>query len=802
VNTSAEVIDLSDELSRVGTSLNPPQLAAVTHGDGPLLVLAGAGSGKTRVLTHRIAHLITSKRARPQDILAVTFTNKAADEMKHRLKALLHDQAEGLWVSTFHSACLRILRRHGKLIGFPGDFVIYDDQDSTSLMKKVLKEQNVTDKNITPTFVLGCIDRWKNEDIEPEKAVTIKGSYNLSVAAELYGKYQYALLRAQAMDFGDLLCKTLLLFRTRPDILQLYQHHLHYILVDEFQDTNKVQYLLLKMLAEPRRNILVVGDDDQSIYSFRGAKVSTIINFDLDFPGTSVVVLDQNYRSTGTILKAANSVISENRHRKEKNLWTEGKEGDPISLFVGQDETDEAEYVARTIGEVTTDPTLSYSSIAIFYRTNAQSRALEDALITAKIPYRIFGGLKFYDRKEVKDILAYLRILINPDDSQSVLRVINTPPRGIGATAIGQLESIAGAHRMNLIQVARSVANQAKPIARFVELYDQLLAKAQFLSLSDLIREIVESSGYRARLEAIGGDESQSRIENLVELQGFSAQFDLAGENPTQTIATFLDRISLSSSADMPREDQGGPSGAVSLTTLHLAKGLEFPVVFLTGLEEGLIPHYRSLEDPPALEEERRLCYVGITRAMKKLFLTRSMQREMFSAGGGFGSSGGVRFASRFLRDIPGNLVEAVTEASVLHATRYEPVEQEHSRLWGKVSRNRTRPAQSPVGFGENRRASPGQLTASGQPHPTIRSADSFQAEDPRPLLSSEQVAIGLRVFHPTFGLGAITRIEGDVTKKPEQAKITIAFESPPVSKRLLLKYARLRVAQEDGREG
>lgn len=428
MKTSAASIPSTDENPRVGASLNPAQQAAVTHGEGPILVLAGAGSGKTRVLTHRIAHLVSTGRAKPDNILAVTFTNKAADEMKHRLKALLQDQAEGLWVSTFHSACLKILRRHAKLLGYRNDFVVYDDQDSTSLMKKLLKEQQVTDKKLTPSYVLGCIDRWKNEYIDPGKAATIKGSYLLSVAAELYDKYQRALLQSQAMDFGDLLFKGLQLFSAYPEILELYRHHLHYILVDEFQDTNKVQYQLVKLLSEPRRNILVVGDDDQSIYSFRGAKISTIINFDKDFPGTRVVVLDQNYRSSGSILRAANAVISRNVHRKEKNLWTEGEAGEPITLFVGDDETEEADFVAREIAETAATKGLPYSAIAVIYRTNAQSRALEDALVSAGIPYRIFGGLKFYDRKEIKDILAYLRILLNPDDVQAVLRVINTPP--------------------------------------------------------------------------------------------------------------------------------------------------------------------------------------------------------------------------------------------------------------------------------------------------------------------------------------------------------------------------------------
>ena len=798
------MIESSEIDSRVGTSLNPAQLAAVTHSEGPLLVLAGAGSGKTRVLTHRIAHLVSTGAARPNQILAVTFTNKAADEMKHRLRALLHDRADGLWVSTFHSACLRILRRHAKLLGFQNDFVVYDDSDSSSVMKKLMKELNITDKKITPSYVLGCIDRWKNEWIDPTKAASIKGSYNLSLAAELYDKYQCALLKAQAMDFGDLLCKALDLFHLHPDILELYRYHLHYILVDEFQDTNKVQYNLMKLLAEPRGNILVVGDDDQSIYSFRGAKVSTIINFDKDFAGTKTVILDQNYRSTGSILRAANAVIRKNSHRKEKNLWTSDDDGEPISLYVGEDEGDEADFIAQRIADYAARFSTPYSSLAVFYRTNAQSRAIEDSLVAAGIPYKIFGGLKFYDRKEVKDIIAYLRILINPFDNQSVSRVINTPPRGIGSSAVAQLESFATSQGISMIDSARAIASQSKAVARFVALYDDLREKASSIPLSSLIQEIVETSGYRARLESIGDDEAQSRIENLVELQAVASQYNLAGDTHLETIGTFLDKAALSSSADLPRDDQGQSAGAVSLTTLHLAKGLEFPVVFLTGLEEGLIPHYRSLEDPAAIEEERRLCYVGITRAMKKLFLTRCVHREMFSAGSGFGSTGSYRMASRFLRDIPSEVVEAVTEGSVLNAARYETIEVDDagfrpSRLSSKSAINAF-PAGS-FQQGSSQRAllhqwNPNETsgnTAKAAARSLLQSADTIEQTDSRPLLAPDELSISLRVFHPSFGAGTVTKIDGDLEKKPNNVRVTVVFDNNKEAKKLLLHFARLR---------
>lgn len=799
--------------SRVGTSLNSSQLAATIHGEGPLLVLAGAGSGKTRVLTHRIAHLISTGAARPDQILAVTFTNKAAAEMKHRLKALLHERADGLWVSTFHSACLKILRRHAKLLGFQNDFVVYDDSDSQSVMKKLMKELNITDKKITPSYVLGFIDRWKNEWIDPSKAALIKGSYNLSVAAELYDKYQRTLHQAQAMDFGDLLCKVLDLFHLQPDILELYRYHLHYILVDEFQDTNKVQYQLIKLLAEPRRNLLVVGDDDQSIYSFRGAKVSTIINFDRDFPGTKTIILDQNYRSTRSILRAANAVISRNRDRKEKNLWTSDADGEPISLFVGEDEGDEADFIAQSIADYAAKSSLPYSAIAVFYRTNAQSRAIEDALVAAGIPYRIFGGLKFYDRKEVKDVISYLRILINPFDTQSLLRVINTPPRGIGSSAVAQLESYAKAQGISMIDAARAVGSQSKAIARFVELYDHLHERASSMPLSALIQEVIESSGYRARLESIGDDEAQSRIENLVELQAVASQYNLAGDSPLETIAVFLDRAALSSSADLPQEDSQQSAGTVSLTTLHLAKGLEFPIVFLTGVEEGLIPHYRSLEDSDAIEEERRLCYVGITRAMKKLFLTRCMHREMFSAGSGFGSTGSYRLASRFLRDIPSEVVETTTNNRELETTRYESIDDDDAgfrpnrlSVKSKTPYSRDEIQQAPHSLQPIRRLPASGLgRTSGSPSAglkmtpknLIRPADTIESTDSRPLIAPHELSVSLRVFHPSFGAGTVTKIDGDLQKKPNNARVTVLFDNTNEAKKLLLHYARLRAVSE-----
>ena len=553
------------------------------------------------------------------------------------------------------------------------------------------------------------------------------------------------------------------------------------------------------MLAEPRRNILVVGDDDQSIYSFRGASVGTIINFDKDFPGTKVIVLDQNYRSTATILNAANSLISKNRERRAKRLWTSSDDGDLIKLFVGEDEAEEAEYIAKNIAQITDSAfkkgeKTPYSSIAIFYRTNAQSRAIEDALVYAGIPYKIFGGLKFYDRKEIKDILAYLRMLINPDDGQSFLRIINTPPRGIGSVTVSNIENLAYKEGISLLKATRLIADQVKSLSKFIELYDDLLNFSFSHPLSDLIGYILERSGYIEKLKSVEGEDTQSRIENLMELKAIGSQMDLSGEDTFDTIRKFLDRASLSSGGDLPNDANSAQDnlGFVSLATLHLAKGLEFPVVFLTGLEEGLIPHYRSKDNPEALEEERRLCYVGITRAMKQLYLTRSENRDMFSSGGSFGSTGSYRVRSRFLSDIPTNLLDSDYEKALPRFNRYEiddstQIEPIYNKY--KVSSFDTKSKDIIKNLKSFNKITKADYNLKN----IVHVADDLPESTSLPPISADKIFSGSRIFHPIFGEGTILNIDGDLRSKYDSTKVTILFDKGSIRKRLQLKYAKLR---------
>lgn len=658
--------------------LNFPQREAAMHLLGPILVLAGAGSGKTRVLTRRIAHLVLAHRVRPNQILAVTFTNKATDEMRERLHKLLGEQAEMLWVATFHSAALRMLRRNAEQLSYKNDFVVYDDQDTKSVLKQILKDLNIDEKKFPTSIFSRAIDAAKNALVGPDDFVswlrkTPSNTHDskredaaVQQQAEVYQYYQRALVRANAMDFGDLVMNAVLILRGVPAVRNFYQHQLQFVLVDEFQDTNHAQYEFVRLLTESHRNLLVVGDDDQSIYAFRGATIRNILEFEKDFTGARVVTLDQNYRSTGNILSAAHEVIRHNNSRKEKKLWTAAAAGDKIRTFVGSDELEEALFIATEI-RVAHEAGLPFKKIAIFYRTNAQSRAIEEAFIQARIPYRIFGGLKFYERKEVKDIIAYLRLVLNESDDQALLRTINTPPRGIGAQTVQGIIRRAQEQRMSYLAAAKDVANQSKSVRKFVELIEDFQARSTSVLLSTLIHDLVEASEYGPRLRELGDLTSQSRLENLLELEAIGRSIEGTASDPRETLHMFLDRIALTSGADVPSEslvdEKGGkaasPDDTVSMMTLHLAKGLEFPTVFFSGLEEGLLPHYRSIYDPAAVEEERRLCYVGITRAMERLYLTRALSRGMFASGGD-GYGGLYREKSRFLYDIPDALTEQV----------------------------------------------------------------------------------------------------------------------------------------------
>jgi DNA helicase-2/ATP-dependent DNA helicase PcrA len=786
--------------------LNPPQLEAVQHHLGPILVLAGAGSGKTRVLTHRVAHLVLHHGVRASSILAVTFTNKAADEMKERLHALLGAEAKYLWISTFHSAALRMLRRHAQLLSYSSDFVVYDEQDSKNVMKQVLRDLNIDEKKFPPQLFLRYVDQCKNSYVLPEDAHQASKDFANRQQAEVYERYQRELMKANAMDFGDLLVNSVLVLKKFPEVLQLYRSNFQFVLVDEFQDTNKVQYMFIRLLTEPRRNLLVVGDDDQSIYAFRGATIKNILEFEKDFPETKVVKLEQNYRSSAHILSAAHAVIEKNASRKKKKLWTDRGDGAPIIAYLADDETDEARFVIRQI-ETRVRAGLSYAQIAIFYRTNAQSRAIEEELVSAGIPYRIFGGLKFYDRKEIKDILGYLRLLVNEQDNQAFARTLNTPPRGIGAQTYQSIVEESKASNISHLQAAQAIAQKNKHVAAYLKLIEEFKESSKKLPLSDLVQEVITKTEYGPKLKALKDPTSESRLENLQELVAIGRSMESTSDSPFGDLRQFLDRVSLTSSSDLPTGSEDGrvPSAdetkkppAVSLMTLHLAKGLEFPLVFLTGLEEGLVPHHRSLLDPTAIEEERRLCYVGITRAMEQLFITRARQRGMFSAGDGFGVSGMMREASRFVKDIPSEHLESFGSDFLANSTptyRGEESDEEYLPQFTRLREERY--PQTRKTFTTNR---PTRGSISAVPRGgLLKTADDLAGEKPHAdwspkLVAAEvdQLSPGTNVVHPTFGSGVVESIDGDLENNPGKAKVAVRFSDSNEVRKLVFKFAKL----------
>ncbi|WP_208026728.1 DNA helicase PcrA [Rhabdothermincola sediminis] len=626
--------------------LNPVQREAVTHGDGPLLVIAGAGSGKTRVLTHRIAHLIRDRGVSPFEILAITFTNKAADEMRQRVGSLVGPVAEKMWVSTFHSACVRILRREAGLIGFPSSFTIYDQADSVRLVGYVIRDLGLDTKRFPPRSVQATISAAKNDGIDvDEYAEQARVIFERKIA-DIYREYQSRLQRAGAMDFDDLLGATARLFREHPDVLDHYRRRFSHVLVDEYQDTNRVQNELVLQLAAEHRNVFVVGDSDQSIYRWRGADIRNILAFEDAFPDATVIVLEQNYRSTQTILDAANAIIANNFGRKPKELWTEAGSGEPIVRYHADDETDEAQWIAHQMAHLHDGGQYRWGDLAVFYRTNAQSRVVEEHLMRVGIPYKVVGGTRFYDRREVKDALAYLRAAVNPLDEVSIKRVLNTPKRGVGESTVARLDVWANARGLPFIDALRRAADAGvsgragRGIEAFLALVDDL-AEMVPQGPGPLLEAAVTRSGYVAELEAEHSIEAEGRLENLAELVGAAREFESVDE--------FLEQISLVADTDELDDDDS----SVVLMTLHSAKGLEYPVVFLIGLEDGVFPHLRSIGEPDQLEEERRLCYVGITRAMERLYLTHAWSRTLY---------GGTQYnpPSRFLDEIPEALVQQV----------------------------------------------------------------------------------------------------------------------------------------------
>ena len=639
--------------------LNPAQQEAVCHVDGPLLILAGAGSGKTRVLTHRVAYLIEECDVNPWNIFAITFTNKAAREMRERVDAIVDYGAEDVWVSTFHSACVRMLRRFGDRIGWDRRFSIYDTDDQKTVMREVCKQLEIDTKTMKERAILSEISSAKNEMIGPEEYRKQAGrDFRKLRIADAYEAYEERLHRNQAMDFDDLLLKTVELFKKEPDVLEYYQERLRYIMVDEYQDTNSVQFEMVRLLAEKYRNLCVVGDDDQSIYKFRGANIRNILDFEKYFPDAKVIKLEENYRSTKTILDAANAVIRNNKGRKDKTLRTENEEGVRITFYQYQNEYEEADGILSDIGRKIRGGQTKFSDIAILYRTNAQARALEEKFVYAGIPYRVVGGVNFYQRKEIKDMLAYLRTIDTGRDDVSVNRILNVPRRGIGAATARKALDFAEANDMSFFEALRGadqipeLKRSAAKIRAFTDLIQVLRAKAEYMSLVDLYDAVLEDTGYMQELQEEESDEAATRMENLDELRNKIVEYEEGSENPT--LGELLEQIALVADIDNVSEDDD----RVLLMTLHSAKGLEFPHVYLSGMEDGLFPSYMSLtaDDPDEIEEERRLCYVGITRAKKTLTLScartrmRQGQRQMNAV-------------SRFVREIPKSLINGTVPA-------------------------------------------------------------------------------------------------------------------------------------------
>jgi len=736
--------------------LNPQQRAAVTHIGAPLLIVAGAGSGKTRVLAHRIAHLLAARDVRPGQILAITFTNKAAGEMRDRVASLVGTRSRAMWVSTFHSACVRILRREASHVGLRSTFSIYDAADSQRLMSMVMRELDLDPKRYRPRSFSAQVSNLKNELIDEEtySAGLAEASHHERMVADAYRMYQARLRQANAMDFDDLIMATVNILQAFPDVAEYYHRRFRHVLVDEYQDTNTAQYQLVRELvgyastdpqAVPPAELAVVGDADQSIYAFRGATIRNIIEFEQDYPDARTILLEQNYRSTQTILRAANAVIAKNPDRRPKNLWTDTGDGAKIVGYVADSEHDEAAFVARQIDSLGDQHGVKPKDVAVFYRTNAQSRAVEEVFVRVGLPYKVVGGTRFYERREVKDALAYLRVISNPTDTVNLRRILNVPKRGIGDRAEACIAALAERERVPFVaalgrpQDAPGIATRSvAAITAFTSLLEALRTVHEGGSgVGDLLEAVVEQTGYLADLRASQDPQDETRVENLAELVAVGREFDES--EPDGSLEDFLERVSLVADADeIPdgSDAEAADNGVVTLMTLHTAKGLEFPVVFLTGMEDGTFPHMRSMGDNKELEEERRLAYVGITRARERLHLSRAIVRS------GWGSPQ-YNPASRFLDEIPADLID-----------------------WQRTESAGMRSSSAPA-------------VASLAGRPGTRSPGN------RPLISLHS---GDRVSHDSFGLGTVVRVEGEADK----AMAHVDFGADTGVKRLLLRYAPL----------
>ena len=778
----SQIRDTQEDTLDIFEGLNPAQKKAVEHTDGPLLIMAGAGSGKTKVLTCKIANLL-AQGVQPWNILAITFTNKAATEMRERVDRMIGEGAKDVWLSTFHSFCARFLRREIEATDlYKKNFVIYDSSDSQVVIKDCLKELNLDPKQYAPNSIQNAISNAKNQLMGPKAMERDADNFFQKKVAEVYKLYAQKLRTNNALDFDDLLMVSVILLEENEEIRTKYQRRFKYILVDEYQDTNGAQYQLTKILAAQHHNLCVVGDADQSIYGWRGADIRNIMDFEQDYPEAKTIKLEQNYRSTKNILAAANAVIEHNVNRKKKDLWTENATGEKLTSYEARDERDEAQFIATTISKQKTIFNASYGDMAILYRTNAQSRVIEETFMRAGIPYTMVGGLKFYDRKEIKDILAYLRVIYNPLDTVSLLRIINVPKRGLGATSLAKLTDYADENGLSLFDVISNAevldtipgitARIKKPLELFSTFVFQFMGYQNNMHLDDLIEKVLDESGYLAELKAENKPESESRIENLKEFIGVARDFEKTEANAN--LETFLSQLSLVSDIDNADIEDD----RVTLMTLHSAKGLEFPVVFMIGMEEGLFPHSRTLMDDNEIEEERRTCYVGITRAQRKLYLTNARQRTIYGKTNAFPPS-------RFLQEIPDDYVERL----VPRANAYGFANANHYGAQQQSGFMSFRPSASQMGNG---------VHFSGKPQSALEAMAALQKKNVNVQPSggvirpdtSIQWKVGDKARHGKWGVGTVVSVKGS----GEEVELKIAFPGQGV-KGLMQKYAPITKA-------
>jgi DNA helicase-2/ATP-dependent DNA helicase PcrA len=730
-------------------TLNEEQRAAVKHTEGPLLIMAGAGSGKTRVLTHRMAYLIDEKEVSPSNILAITFTNKAAREMKERVGKLVGPAGNHMWVSTFHSMCVRILRRDIERIGYSRNFVIIDGGDQLTVMKQILKNLNMDPKQFDPRAMINQISSAKNELITPEMYEEKAGNFYERQVAKVYHAYQKMLRKNQALDFDDLIMETIHLFKRVPEVLHYYQRRFQYMHVDEYQDTNEAQYYLVKQLSSRHQNVCVVGDSDQSIYRWRGANIKNILSFEKDYPAAKVIFLEQNYRSTKSILKAANHVINHNQGRKPKKLWTDNQEGNKITYFQGSTEREEALYVTEKIQDMLFDRKHTAQDIAVLYRTNAQSRAMEDMLMKAGMDYQIVGGLKFYDRKEIKDLIAYLRFITNPDDDISFERIVNVPKRGIGAASIEKLRKYAVDNDLSLYQAVREIEQTTVPkraanaLIQFQQLMDDLIKQQDFLTATDMVESVLEHTAYEAMLKNEKTIEAENRLENIEEFLTVTKDFEKTADEDT-TLVSFLTDLALVADIDAVDTEDPEQVQKITLMTLHSAKGLEFPVVFLIGMEENIFPHSRSMADEEEMAEERRLAYVGITRAEKELYLTHANMRTLYGRTN-------MNPMSRFIEEIPADLMEGMEEMKA-------------AMFGGSIFGNDI-PTKTTEKLVLSPRKKAQKITTGAE---------------------NQAWQVGDKAIHKKWGTGTVVRVQG----QNEGTELDVAFPAPTGIKRLLAKFA------------